>query len=294
MLTIFANNPRVVDTPEGRLTVHSEDAYVGFALESVPWSDPAAVAAAGGEVIKFTPTRQVIALPAPAGSGFERRVFCKRYVARGSRDILSAALLGSRARREFNAAAAALAASVNVARPVMLGHLSRWGIVTRSIIVTEGVDHDGTAEDIWSLSASNARRWEFVHALGEFVRHIHDAGLYHDDLAATHILTKRTEDSWEFVLIDLMNASVGRVGNYSRAKNLYQVMRSLSRAGMGPGGRVRLVRGYLAGGGDREETGDLSVRKWWRRIECARRIKRGYYGASRRYPPRTTPVAGGR
>jgi len=279
------------------LLLRCEEGYEQLGAGAIPWGDAEAIRAAGGEFVKKSPSRQVVSMETgPGGEG--GRVFCKRYVARGLGDTLSVALAGSRARREFAVGRKALEAGLPVARPVAMGEIHRWGIARVSVVVTEAVPHDGTLDAMWTACESNARRRELVRAAGAFIREMHDRGLYHDDLAAPHILTRKSEDGWEFTLIDLLNCRVGRLGRYAKAKMLYQLCRSLSRVGLGPGGRLRLLRAYLGAGGGGgaggEESGDRAVRKWWKRMECARVLKRGYYGRSRRYLPRVEPITGGR
>ena len=279
---------RAVETPTGRLVVHCEDGYGEIPIESISWGDDRAMAA-GGVLVKRTANREVACVTVP-GSG--RRAFCKRYLPRGAVGYLVSLLIGSRGRREFDAAMKAFEKGLPVARPVAVAERRRCGFPVESIVATEEVPDARSVLLIWCECGANAVRRRLVRAVGKFVRSVHDRGLYHDDLAAAHILARPregTEGGWDFTLIDLMNSSVGIVGSYARAKNLYQIMRSLSRQGMGRGGRFRMLKAYLGSG-----TGDRELRKWWKRIETARFLKRGNFGHSKRYRRSDRFVEGGR
>ena len=75
--------------------------------------------------------------------------------------------------------------------------------------------------------------WLGLHRLGKLLGRLHDRGVYHDDLKATHILLEsgRVPENGDLdgvVLIDLHNAQTGREPSVKqRGTNLAQVIRSL-------------------------------------------------------------------
>jgi len=74
-----------------------------------------------------------------------------------------------------------------------------------------------------------SERRELLVALGRFVGRIHDAGFYHDDFKAGHMLMfpHRPCVPEEIYLIDLLGGSFPPLlSPLRRAKNLYQVIRS--------------------------------------------------------------------
>ncbi len=273
---------RTLDTPGGAFTLELDEDYADLDVGALLAGGDASP---GIERIKSTPSRQVD-LVSPGGDRL--KLYCKRYFSKGLRGAIGALLRGSRGRREFAAATGARKAGIEVARAVALAERRVLGIAIESAVFTEAVTGSRDLREEWLECATNGERRVLVDAVAHFVRRCHDRGFRHDDLAGPHILTSRGSDGqWGFTLIDLLGCDLRpRLGRLARAKNLYQVMRSLSRVGLGPGGRLRLLKSYLAAGGACEP-GDLPLRKWWRSIELARKLKRGYFGRSRRY---TSPL----
>lgn len=257
----------------GRVRTRCEPGCEALRLEALPWRDPAALEARCERVLHLTPKRQVVALRfGPDG----RLVFCKRYVPDSWRALVSALLRGSRARREWRTARRAAARSLAVVRPVAVLERCRGPLAVESAIATEPAEGAGLQE-AWLRASSPAARAEILSAAGAFVRRLHDAGLWHGDLTARNLLARRTPEGWAFTVIDLANASLrGRVRPRARAKDLYQLLRMLVRAGLGPGGRLRLLRAYLAAGGG-GDAGPRAIRRLWRGVEgfLARRRRRG-------------------
>lgn len=103
-----------------------------------------------------------------------------------------------------------------------------------------------TVEEIWERLAPPRRR-RMAEQLGAYVRALHLAGLYPQDLRAANLIASAQGEDWRFVLVDL-----DRVRSYRflcfkrRIKNLVQLHRSVGRRARAPE-RMRFLFAYAAG-----------------------------------------------
>src|SRR5262249_26158462 len=155
-------------------------------------------------------------------------VFVKRYHLRTVFRRLLRAVRKTRAREEFDLGWKLMAKGIKTPRPVWLAEeKTRMG--RYSLLATEALPFAESAFERWGRCETEDERHDLLSALGQFAGQIHDAGFYHDDCKAGHLLIfpARPSLAREFYLIDLLGSSFPPVlTRLSRAKNLYQVIRS--------------------------------------------------------------------
>jgi len=155
---------------------------------------------------------------------------------------LVVAALGSSAARVWRAATLMRNAGFSVPEPVAALERRRFGIALRSCAVVCRVAGPAL-DDLWRSRGGGARR-RLTLAFADYLRRLHAAGLYPQDLRAANVVVAR-EDPPEFVLVDLDRVRrYRRLSWRRRRKNLVQVHRSVGR-GAPLRDSVRFLRRYL-------------------------------------------------
>jgi hypothetical protein len=150
--------------------------------------------------------------------------------------------LGSSARRVWQAAALMRAAGFAVPEQVATLERRRLGIPTRSCAVARFVA-GAPLDEVWRARRGAARRALTV-AFADYLRRLHAAGLYPQDLRAANVLVA-AENPPEFVLVDLDRVRRYRALSWRRRrKNVVQVHRSVGR-GAPRRESLRFLRRYL-------------------------------------------------
>jgi hypothetical protein len=200
-----------------------------------------------------------------------RDVVVKRYQDRTLARALETMALGSRAARLWRGAGRLAAAGF--ATPEVLAVLERrtFGVPLVSCAITAFVPGP-PLDALWRERTGGARRRLLV-AFADWMRRLHAAGLYPQDLRAANVLVP-SESPPTFVLVDL-----DRVRRYRRLswprrrKNLAQVDRSVGR-GASLADKARFLRVYLGpeAGGELRARG-MEIERLGRRkdAEYARR-----------------------
>lgn len=183
--------------------------------------------------------------------------------------------VGSGALRVWRASGLMRAAGFAVPEPVATLECRRGGVVVRSCAVTAWVA--GTAlDELWRRREGAARR-SLARAFADYLRRLHAAGLYPQDLRAANVLVA-AEVPPSFVLVDLDRVRRYRSLSWDRRrKNLVQVHRSVGR-GAPLGESVRFLRHYLGtpGPGELRRVAAEIARVGRRKdVEYARRRARG-------------------
>lgn len=178
---------------------------------------------------------------ARVGSG-EHQLVLKRFREATPLDVLEGLFVGSGALRVWRAARLMHRAGFSVPEPVAALEDRRFGVVLRSCAVARWVA--GTPlDDLWKTRHGRARR-ALTLAFADYLRRLHAAGLYPQDLRAANVLVSG-EDPPRFVLVDLDRVRrYRRLSWRRRRKNVVQVHRSVGR-GAPLGESVRFLRRYL-------------------------------------------------
>jgi hypothetical protein len=188
-------------------------------------------------VLQESPRATVAALVA---GGAE--LIVKRFREGTAGGALEALVLGSRAARADRAAARLRAAGFAVPEIVAVLERRRLGVPARSCTVARRVA-GARLDELWAARHGAARR-RLTTGFADWLRRLHGAGFYPQDLRAANVLVAG-EDPPAFVLVDL-----DRVRRYRRLrwrrrrKNVVQVLRSVGRAAP-RSERVRFLRRYL-------------------------------------------------
>lgn len=193
----------------------------------IPWNDPEDLEASTERVVKSSRSRKVVKLAAGM-FGLPVEVYVKRYNFRNWLRFLLRAGRKTRAREEFDLGWKLMSMNIRTPRPVWLAE-SDGTVSSFSLLATEALPQAESAQDRWVRSRSEHERLELLVALGNFTGRLHDAGFYHDDYKAGHLLIfpDRPSRPREFFLIDLLGSGFPAVlTRLARAKNLYQMIRS--------------------------------------------------------------------
>ncbi len=178
-------------------------------------------------------------------------LYVKRYTVHALRIALGSLGRPSPAWRAFAAARALAARGFGVPGVVAAVEDRRLGILRRSFFVTREVAGAVTADRHWAtLAGRPADRRRFACALGDLVRRLHAAGVYHNDLKDVNVLVG---PGGALTLLDLERVRIGRPpGRRRRIKNLVQLERTLGRLTSAPA-RLRLLGAYLGAAATRPD-----------------------------------------
>ena len=193
----------------------------------IPWDDAELLEDSSERVIKCSRSRKVVKLGA-GNFGAPVEVYVKRYNLKSWLRVLLRSVRRTRAREEFELGWQLMEKGIKTPRPVWLaeagGRISRF-----SVLATEALPFVESALERWRRCEDEAHRRDLLVALGQFIGQLHDIGFYHDDCKASHVLIfpDRPSLAKEFYIIDLLGSSFPTVlTKLSRAKNLYQIVRS--------------------------------------------------------------------
>ncbi len=188
-------------------------------------------------IVKESPRVTVAVAEEPHG-----RVVLKRFREHTLARVLEAVALGSSATRVWRAAGLMRAAGFAVPEPLAALERRAFGLPLRSCAVARWVDGP-PLDEVWRARSGAARR-ALTLGFADYLRRLHAAGLYPQDLRAANVLVT-AENPPAFVLVDL-----DRVRRYTRLswrrrrKNVVQVHRSVGR-GAPRRESMRFLRRYL-------------------------------------------------
>jgi len=141
--------------------------------------------------------------------------------------LLVTLALGSSAHRVWQATALMRAAGFRVPEPIAALERRRFGAPTRSCSIARWVDGPAL-DELWRTRAGAARR-SLTIGFADYLRRLHEAGLYPQDLRAANVLVA-SENPPVFVLVDLDRVRrYRRLSWRRRRKNVVQVHRSVGR-----------------------------------------------------------------
>jgi hypothetical protein len=197
----------------------------------------AVLAARSTRILKESP--RVTVAVAATGDG---RVVLKRFREHTLARLLETLALGSSAHRVWRAAGLLRAGGFAVPEPLAALERRAFGIPVRSCAVARWVEGP-PLDEVWRARRGAARA-ALTLAFADYLRRLHAAGLYPQDLRAANVLVT-AEHPPTFVLVDL-----DRVRHYARLswrrrrKNVVQVHRSVGRGAPRREG-LRFLRRYL-------------------------------------------------
>lgn len=169
----------------------------------------------------------------------------KEYRPGGMSDRVKDMLRGTRAALAWRAAQHLAACGIATPEPVAV--LERGGshyVVTRLIEGAVPLDRLLCERFTGPLPRSEvAAKRRMLRRLGQWLRRIHDQGIYHNDWSAKNILTVERDGQWAFWLVDLESVtSYKGLTRRRRMKNLSQL--NDAPTGVTATDRMRLLRAY--------------------------------------------------
>lgn len=198
----------------------------------------------GAELIKQAPTRIVVRVTLPDG----RAAFVKRYRLKSCFHRMASWVHASKARREYQVSLQAAEAGIPVAPVLGAAEVYHRGLLFESYVIQESVEPARSLLQLLRHGVLKERSEDFRRISGNlagFTVFAHDHGFLHDDFRTDHILLKKfTEDSPEFILIDLDNSRLLKrpLTRKEVLQNLVQLNRSLWKDPPGPLSRMRFLR----------------------------------------------------
>ncbi len=201
-------------------------AFQRFRGLSLPWDDLIELQDATEFVAKASRSRKVVKLSA-GQFGTPVDLFVKRYNLRTFLRLLLRTGRKTRAREEFDLGWKLIHLGIKTPRPVWLaeatGTLSRY-----SLLATEALSGADSVLTRWDDCADEAERFQLLETIGQFTRQLHEAGFYHDDYKANHLMLFPTQPvaPKSLYVIDLLGGRFTRLNKLFRSKNLYQMLRS--------------------------------------------------------------------
>jgi tRNA A-37 threonylcarbamoyl transferase component Bud32 len=188
------------------------------------------------KVIKSEKKIKVGHLPLQIGDRI-RNVYIKQHSVLSLGSCLGSLFVSSAAMRSLCGADILLQADYATARPIAAVEYRSWGVLTKSLYLSEEISGAKTVETFWREDLSALRgiegyrkRRAFLTSLARIFRSLHSKKIYHGDLKASNILVldRRARIEERFSLIDL--AGVRKcfyVSTRRRIKNLAQLNRTL-------------------------------------------------------------------
>ena len=241
----------------GRLRGICVRGYEAFDLTAIPWDEIRAGSDTNHRLAKSSRTRCVVRLEfAPPGQP-PRGVYAKRVLPRDLRKRLGRLFVPSKARHEWDAGYRLPAMGLATARPVICAELWQGPWLRADYLVTEEIaDARPLRAEIEYLRSADQRR-ELLSQFAEWLWQVHRRGFYHDDCSTQHVFLGPASHSSpksrrRFAFIDLDNCCFHRttVPWSRRAKNLFQLLRSLPARCASRTDRLHFVCSYLDASGE--------------------------------------------
>ena len=171
----------------------------------------------------------------------------KTYKNRGLLALLKSAVVGSRARQEFNAACYIHAQAIPTAAPLMVVEKKSFGMVLEAAVIIEFIAGAQELRDFffYDRTMSTQERWQVAGDFGRLAARIFQKGVYQYDLALNNFLIRRESGGFELYFIDFERV---RLQSSISRKQKQDVLARLGRAGaeISLKDRLRFLQGYLA------------------------------------------------
>jgi hypothetical protein len=188
------------------------------------------------KLIKWERKIKVGHLPLQIG-GTTRDVYVKQHCALSLGHRLGSLFALSAAMRSFAGATTLLEAGYSTAWPIAAVEYRSWGILTKSLYLSEGVSGAKTVEAFWCEDCvplkgveGYRKRRAFLRKLARLFQSLHRQNIYHNDLKASNILVvdESASSAELFHLIDLQGLKkCFYISRRRRIRNLAQLNRTL-------------------------------------------------------------------
>jgi tRNA A-37 threonylcarbamoyl transferase component Bud32 len=187
-------------------------------------------------IIKHENKIKVGCIPLPIG-GKIKNVYIKQHNCVSFRHRLGSFFFPSAATRSLFAAAILLKAGHDTARPIAAMEYRIWGVLTKSLHLSEEISGAKTVDTYWREVltplkgvSGYLRRRDFIRSLARMFHSLHTQKIYHNDLKASNILARDGEEPAAdlFNLVDLQGVrKCFYLSTRRKIKNLAQLNRTL-------------------------------------------------------------------
>lgn len=127
----------------------------------------------------------------------------------------------SKAERSFIYAKRLLENGVNTPDPVAFVETSEKGLFACSYYVSIHETVDGTIRDIYTQPESESR--SLVKAFTAFTARLHKKGVFHKDYSPGNIMYKKTDEGYEFYLVDLNRIEFKEIKIFDSCKSFRRI-----------------------------------------------------------------------
>ena len=216
------------------------------------------------------------------GDGDQKKTFfIKRFFHPHFKDVLFARRnIGescSQGRYEFENAGFLLENGIGSYKPVCYGEQKKWGIETKSFVVTEELQSTCLSDFVrekWS-NLERPQQEKIVSELGKFVRRIHELNVSLPDLYVYHLyITENAANEYEFAVIDLHRMSRNVTNKNRKLKNLGRLHHSMLDEYFDDKLKRLLVKSYATDDSGSDVNALVTqVEKWSKAISARRKQK---------------------
>lgn len=211
----------------------------------------------------------------------KKSFFIKRFVRPHFKDVIFARRnIGescSQGRYEFENARFLLDNGVESYKPVCHGEEKKWGIETKSFVVTEELQYTCLSDFVrekWDTLRRHKQE-KVVAGIGAFVRRIHALNVSLPDLYVYHVyLNEKVGGECDFAVIDLHRMSRNVTNRSEKLKNLGRLHHSMSDDYFDDDLKRLLTESYAAGDRDTDvNTFATKIEKYSHSISARRKQK---------------------
>ncbi|KPK42279.1 MAG: hypothetical protein AMJ65_07910 [Phycisphaerae bacterium SG8_4] len=213
----------------------------------------------------------------------KKTFFIKRFFRPHLKDVLFAwQNVGescSQGRYEWESARFLIDNGIDSYRPVCYGEQRKWGVETKSFVVTEELQAECLSDFVgrkWN-AMERSQQVEIVASLGAFVRRIHVLNVSLPDLYVYHIyIAENAPGKYDFAVIDLHRMSRNVTNNNQKLRNLGRLHHSMLDDYFDNELKRLLIKSYAAGDPDDDAATLISQIEKHSNTVSAKRRKKAY------------------
>jgi tRNA A-37 threonylcarbamoyl transferase component Bud32 len=175
-----------------------------------------------------------------------KKVGVKQFCYAHSLDIFKNLFRPSKGLRSWVAGNGLMARGIPALNPLALYERRKWWAVNESFLIME-TSGKGLEMDRYILEGFGDFRKKrlFINHFAQWLSHLHQRNLYHQDMKTCNILVSENGETWDFYLLDLEDIRLDeKVDEKSLFKNLLQLNTSIPKT-MTRMDRLRFLKEYL-------------------------------------------------
>ncbi|OGL45150.1 MAG: hypothetical protein A2149_08275 [Candidatus Schekmanbacteria bacterium RBG_16_38_11] len=182
-------------------------------------------------LLKSTKSRAVATSEFPQHGSKEKRIFIKRYMVTNRLKGIINLITPSKAWREMYITNKLLKSGIPTAKPLLVAEKRSNSRLKESYLITEGIPNTKTFLSFIQSETSQKKKRELLGKLTNFISRLHNEGFYHADLSLRNILVSETKgNDLELFVMDIDKGILSKkVSSWSRAKNLFQILRLMNQ-----------------------------------------------------------------